>query len=185
MRRTKKFAGISLPGELGSLATACGGAFGALSRAGIGAISGDGAASVLICNVIGAFTLSAAISFRARPLSEIENFISVGFCGGFSIFATFSKVSVRLLQEGEYFKFAANGGANLILCIWAVYLAEAAVTKFFPRRGNALDDDMMEAEAARNAAAAASGGGGIPKGGKPGANAQKSADTGGGESRGE
>lgn len=79
---------------------------------GIDAMTGGGAASVLICNVIGAFTLSAAISFRARPLSEIENFISVGFCGGFSIFATFSKVSVRFLQDGEYLKFAANRGGK-------------------------------------------------------------------------
>lgn len=150
--RMKKFEKIRLRKEFHSLATACGGAFGALSRAGIDAMTGGGAASVLICNVIGAFTLSAAISFRARPLSEIENFMSVGFCGGFSIFATFSKVSVRFLQDGEYLKFAANGAANLILCIWAVYLAEAAVTKIFPERGDALDDDMMKEEAMKNAA---------------------------------
>ena len=155
-----------------SLATACGGAFGALSRAGIDAMTGGGAASVLICNVIGAFTLSAAISFRARPLSEIENFMSVGFCGGFSIFATFSKVSVRFLQDGEYLKFAANGAANLILCIWAVYLAEAAVTKIFPERGDALDDDMMKEEAMKNAA------GDVPN------SAEGGNVSGGGENRG-
>ena len=46
--RMKKFEKIRLRREFHSLATACGGAFGALSRAGIDAMTGGGAASVLI-----------------------------------------------------------------------------------------------------------------------------------------
>ncbi len=30
--------------------------------------------------------------------------------------------------------------------MWAVYLAEAAVSKLFPSRGNALKDDMLKKE---------------------------------------
>lgn len=79
---------------------------------------------------------------------------------------------MRFLQDGEYLKFAANGAANLILCIWAVYLAEAAVTKIFPERGDALDDDMMKEEAMKNAA------GDVPN------SAEGGNVSGGGENRG-
>lgn len=34
-------------------------------------------------------------------------------CGGLSIFATFSKVSVGFLKDGDFLKFALFGAANL------------------------------------------------------------------------
>ena len=106
----------------------------------------DNFLSVLICNIAGAFTLSAAISFRAQKNTEFENFIATGFCGGLSIFATFSKVSVGFLKDGDFLKFALFGATNLFFCVWAVYLAEAAVSKIFPSRGNALKNDMLKEE---------------------------------------
>lgn len=147
----KRFLQLQLPKELHSFAVGLGGAFGALSRAGIDSLVANNILAVLICNLLGTFTLSAAISYRARPLSELENLISIGFCGGFSIFATFSKVSVKLLKSDEYLLFAVNGAANIILCVWAVYLAEAMMTALFPRRGDALNDNMMKAEMQRQA----------------------------------
>ena len=106
----------------------------------------DNFLSVLICNIAGAFTLSAAISFRAQKNTEFENFIATGFCGGLSIFATFSKVSVGFLKDGDFLKFALFGATNLFFCVWAVYLAEAAVSKIFPSRGDALKNDMLKEE---------------------------------------
>lgn len=129
-----------------SLAVACGGAFGALARSVTDWVISDNFLSVLMCNIIGAFTLSAAISFRSQKNTEFENFIATGFCGGLSIFATFSKVSVGFLKDGDFLKFALFGAANLFFCVWAVYLAEAAVSKLFPSRGNALKDDMLKEE---------------------------------------
>lgn len=140
----KNFAQARL--EVHSLAVACGGAFGALARSVTDWVISDNFLSVLMCNIIGAFTLSAAISFRSPKNTEFENFIATGFCGGLSIFATFSKVSVGFLKDGDFLKFALFGAANLFFCVRAVYLAEAAVSKLFPSRGNALKDDMLKEE---------------------------------------
>lgn len=105
-----------------SLAVACGGAFGALARSVTDWVISDNFLSVLMCNIIGAFTLSAAISFRSQKNTEFENFIATGFCDGLSIFATFSKVSVGFLKDGDFLKFALFGAANLFfacgLYIW-------------------------------------------------------------------
>lgn len=107
----KNFAQARL--EVHSLAVACGGAFGALARSVTDWVISDIFLSVLMCNIIGAFTLSAAISFRSPKNTEFENFIATGFCGGLSIFATFSKVSVGFLKDGDFLKFALFGAANL------------------------------------------------------------------------
>ena len=135
-------------GKTRSALACCGvrGAFGALARSVADWAISDNFLSVLICNIAGAFTLSAAISFRAQKNTEFENFIATGFCGGLSIFATFSKVSVGFLKDGDFLKFALFGATNLFFCVWAVYLAEAAVSKIFPSRGNALKNDMLKEE---------------------------------------
>lgn len=48
------------------------------------------------------------------------------------------------LKDGDFLKFALFGTTNLFFCVWAVYLAEAAVSKIFPSRGNALKNDMLK-----------------------------------------
>lgn len=50
------------------------------------------------------------------------------------------------LKDGDFLKFALFGAANLFFCVWAVYLAEAAVSKLFPSRRNALKDDILKEE---------------------------------------
>ncbi len=50
------------------------------------------------------------------------------------------------LKDGDFLKFALFGATNLFFCAWAVYLAEAAVSKIFPSRGNALKNDMLKEE---------------------------------------
>lgn len=91
----------------------------------------DNFLSVLICNIAGAFTLSAAISFRAQKNTEFENFIATGFCGGLSIFATFSKVSVGFLKDGDFLKFALFGATNLFFAYGLSILRRPQYRKFF------------------------------------------------------
>lgn len=115
----KNFAQARL--EVHSLAVAYGGAFGALARSVTDWVISDNFLSVLMCNIIGAFTLSAAISFRSPKNTEFENFIATGFCGGLSIFANFSKVSVGFLKDGDFLKFALFGTANLFLRVGCIF----------------------------------------------------------------
>lgn len=98
----------------------------------------DNFLSVLICNIAGAFTLSAAISFMAQKNTEFENFIATGFCGGLSIFATFSKVSVGFLKDGDFLKFALFGATNLFFAYGLSILRRPQYRKFFQAGGMRL-----------------------------------------------
>lgn len=124
--------------EVHSLAVACGGAFGTLARSVADWAISDNFLSVLICNLAGAFTLSAAISFRAQKNTEFENFIATGYCGGLSIFATFSKVSVGFLKDGDFLKFALFGATNLFFAYGLYILRRPQYRKFFQAGGMRL-----------------------------------------------
>lgn len=132
----KNFAQARL--EVHSLAGACGGAFGALARSVADWVISDNFLSVLMCNIIGAFTLSAAISFRSPKNTEFENFIATGFCGGLSIFATFSKVSVGFLKDGDFLKFALFGAANLFFACGLYIWLRPLYRNFFQAAGMRL-----------------------------------------------
>lgn len=132
----KNFAQARL--EVHSLAVACGGAFGALARSVADWVISDNFLSVLMCNIIGAFTLSAAISFRSQKNTEFENFIATGFCGGLSIFATFSKVSVGFLKDGDFLKFALFGAANLFFACGLYIWLRPLYRNFFQAAGMRL-----------------------------------------------
>jgi len=53
--------------------------------------------------------------------------ISVGMLGSFTTFSTFAYESFRLLDEGENKHFLMNIGLNLLLCLFAVFLAHVLV----------------------------------------------------------
>lgn len=132
----KNFAQARL--EVHSLAVACGGAFGALARSVADWVISDNFLSVLMCNIIGAFTLSAAISFRSPKNTEFENFIATGFCGRLSIFATFSKVSVGFLKDGDFLKFALFGATNLFFACGLYIWLRPLYRNFFQAAGMRL-----------------------------------------------
>ena len=109
-------------------AVALGGALGAITRTGVCSVFESQILAVFICNVFGSFLLSVAIELRRHIHPDIENMVSVGFCGGLSIFATFSKDSVQALSDERYFLFFANLFGNFATCVIVVFLAHALAT---------------------------------------------------------
>jgi fluoride exporter len=87
----------------------------------------------LIVNVVGSFVIGA---FAALTVSEgrflipsdIRIFVTVGFCGGYTTFSSFSVQTLALMREGEWVASAANIGLSVILCIAAVWLGQVVVT---------------------------------------------------------
>ena len=107
-----------------------GGAVGAVVRFGICDIVADHVLAVIICNIVGSFVLACANILSHKFYPELRSMVAAGFCGGISIFASFSQDSVEMLRSGEFVLFAINVIANFAICLLAVYAAYGIV-RFF------------------------------------------------------
>lgn len=80
----------------------------------------------LSVNVIGSFLLGFIIFFlgeREIISAEMRLFLTVGICGGFTTFSTFSYETLALLQESEFLYASLNIVLNIVLSLIAIYLA--------------------------------------------------------------
>jgi len=154
------------------LAVAVGGALGALARLGVFGLFGNQLAAVFLCNIIGSFLLASAAELRRHIHPDIVNMVSVGFCGGLSIFASFSRDSVVLLASDRYFAFAANLSANFVLCVLTVFAAKFLASRlrehrdFLRERRRAVARAAKKLHLDRGVAAVAKLRGGFGKNGK-------------------
>lgn len=79
----------------------------------------------LAVNLLGSLLLGLIVQIaevKAGPGPWMRVFLTVGLCGGFTTFSTFSLESFRLLQDGSYLFAAGNIAGSLVLClvgIWA------------------------------------------------------------------
>ena len=49
-------------------------------------------------------------------------FLTVGLCGGFAIFSTFSMQSVRLFHDGEFLPLILYVAGTVVLCVMFAWL---------------------------------------------------------------
>lgn len=80
----------------------------------------------LTVNILGSFLLGFIIFFlgeREIISPELRLFLTVGICGGFTTFSTFSYETLVLLQTAEFFQALQNILLNVVLSVAAVYLA--------------------------------------------------------------
>ncbi|MEJ0056559.1 MAG: fluoride efflux transporter CrcB [Bacteroidota bacterium] len=78
----------------------------------------------LVVNVIACLTLGLVIGLADHkqlisPSARL--FWTVGFCGGFSTFSTFSNETLALIQDGFTISSLIYIAASLILCVAATY----------------------------------------------------------------
>jgi len=110
------------------LAVAAGGALGSVARylAGIGATRAFGLAfpwGTLIINIVGSFLIGAFVEMFALKWDlpqEARVFLTVGICGGFTTFSTFSLDAYVLMEHGEWLPAAAYVVASVVLSIAAL-----------------------------------------------------------------
>lgn len=74
-------------------------------------------------NILGSLLLGifwSVLNRNSLPTSPWTLFLTVGFCGGFTTFSTFSKEGFLLLQAGHYFSFFCYTIGSVLLGIFAV-----------------------------------------------------------------
>ena len=108
---------------------AVGGVAGTLARYGIGTWVPTWAGTgfpwgTFIINASGSLLLGFALrAFEISPVSpEARALVSVGLCGAFTTFSTFSYETVRLLQDGLWARGAAYAFGSLAVGLVAVCL---------------------------------------------------------------
>ncbi len=105
---------------------ALGGALGAVGRWAVGElIRGELPWATFLVNVLGSLVIGFVFVLEAagpNPHVGVRLFLTVGFCGAFTTFSTFSYQTLALLMEGR----AAVGLLNIFLsvtvCLAAVWL---------------------------------------------------------------
>jgi CrcB protein len=94
----------------------------------------------LLVNVIGSFVIgffATATGPDGRVLAspDARLFVTVGLCGGYTTFSSFSWQTLVLVQEGEAVRAGVNVGASVGLClasVWLGYIAAAALSRVRP-----------------------------------------------------
>jgi CrcB protein len=77
-----------------------------------------------IVNISGCFLIGIIYGFSDRSLLFCPGwklFLTVGFCGGFTTFSTFSNESLGLLRDGAYFYFTVYTGLSVLLGLAATF----------------------------------------------------------------
>jgi CrcB protein len=85
-------------------------------------------AGTLLVNVTGSFLLGVIIRYALETPSltpEVRAFLTIGVCGGYTTFSTFSYESVALLEDGEWARAGVYITASVILSLIATFLGFA------------------------------------------------------------
>jgi len=80
----------------------------------------------LIINVVGSFILGIVMFyFNEKEMigHELRLFLTVGFCGGFTTFSTFSFETINLIKDAQYMGAALNVVLSVGVSLIAIFLA--------------------------------------------------------------
>ncbi len=86
-------------------------------------------AGTLVVNVTGSFLLGVFLRYAMDTPTltpELRAFLTIGFCGGYTTFSTFSYESVALFEEGDWTRAAVYVTLSLVLSLLAMVLGFAA-----------------------------------------------------------
>src|SRR5215208_842277 len=129
---------IVKPADLFTLAViALGGAAGTAARYGLGGLIQRGSSVFPIGTLTINVTGSLLLGFLARYLldtstsAELRAALTIGFCGGYTTFSTFSYETVVMLERGEYARAAAYVSASLVLSLLGTFVGFAAARAAF------------------------------------------------------
>ena len=86
-------------------------------------------AGTLVVNVTGSFLLGVLLRYGLETPTltpEWRALLTIGLCGGYTTFSTFSYETVALLEDGQWARAAAYVSASLVLSLGATLLGLVA-----------------------------------------------------------
>jgi fluoride exporter len=95
-------------------------------------------AGTLLINVTGSLLLGAILRYglETPTLSpELRGFLTIGLCGGYTTFSTFSYETVTLLEDGQWGRAGLYVGLSVGLSIVATFLGFALAREAIVLRG--------------------------------------------------
>lgn len=112
---------------------AFGSALGGAARYSLGGLvqrwaPGEFPLGTLAVNVIGSFALGFLVRYAIETPAispEVRAFLTIGFCGGFTTFSTFSYESAALLERGDWSRLALYVGLSILLTVAGALLGAA------------------------------------------------------------
>jgi CrcB protein len=79
----------------------------------------------LVINISGSLLLGFLLRYSLESTAispEMRAMLTIGFCGGYTTFSTFSYDAVRLLEDGDYARAAVYIGASVLLSLGGTLL---------------------------------------------------------------
>jgi fluoride exporter len=122
---------------------AVGSAIGGVSRYLVGGLSqrlagGTFPIGTLLINVTGSFLLGLILRYGVETTTltpEIRAFLTVGFCGGYTTFSTFSYETIALAEDGQWARAALYVALSVGLSLVATFLGFVAARELVQIRG--------------------------------------------------
>ena len=91
----------------------------------------------LLINVSGSFLLGLLQQFALQTTllsPEVRALLTIGFCGGYTTFSTFSYESVRMLEDGDWQRTSLYLASSVVLSLGAVILGILAAKQMITFR---------------------------------------------------
>ena len=79
-------------------------------------------AGTLLVNLTGSFLLGLFLRYALETPTltpELRAFLTIGFCGGYTTFSTFSYETVALLEDGEWTRAGLYAALSVVLALGA------------------------------------------------------------------
>ena len=122
---------------------AVGSAIGGVSRYLVGGLSqrltgGTFPSGTLLINITGSFLLGFILRYGVETPTltpEVRAFLTVGFCGGYTTFSTFSYETIALAEDGQWARAALYVALSVSLSLVATFLGLVAARELIVIRG--------------------------------------------------